>query len=80
MVHDREKARSAVLDVRAEAELVLLETIERIDKSPTALKPPTAGKTLEIAFGEQLHVGAVTGVSTRDATRPGPRCSALRTR
>ncbi len=46
MVHDREKARSAVLDVRAEAELVLLETIERIDKSPTALKPPTPARRL----------------------------------
>jgi hypothetical protein len=57
MVHDREKVRSSLLDVRPETELVLLKTTERIDKSLTALKPPTAGKTFEIALAEQLHVG-----------------------
>jgi hypothetical protein len=39
------------------AELVLLQTIERIDKSLTALKPAPAGKTFEIALAERLHVG-----------------------
>jgi len=60
----------SVLHIRPETELVLVQTIECINKSPTALKPPTARKALEIPLAEEFHAAQVEqlALSAQDGT------------
>ena len=71
MVHDSQVLVS-VLHIRPETELVLVQAVERINESLTALKPPTASETLEIPLGEEFHAAHIEQLAVRARAGKNP--------